>query len=89
VDHLYSLYDALISINVPNDRARAVVDAMERDMSDKLATKADLKHMHELISRDFQVVNARFDHLTHVLTVRLFLAAIGLIPIIVAAQKLL
>jgi hypothetical protein len=54
VDHLYSLYDALISINVPNDRARAVVDAMERDMSDQLATKADLKHMHELLSKDIQ-----------------------------------
>ena len=32
VDYLYSLYDALVSINVPSDKARAVVDAMERDM---------------------------------------------------------
>jgi hypothetical protein len=42
VDYLYSLYDALVSINVPNDKARAVVDAMERDMGTALATKADL-----------------------------------------------
>ena len=30
MDYLYSLYDALLSIHVPNDKARAVVDAMER-----------------------------------------------------------
>lgn len=42
MDYLYSLYDALVSINVPNDRARAVVDAMERDMGTTLATKSDI-----------------------------------------------
>jgi hypothetical protein len=40
--YLYSLYDALVSIDVPADKARAVVDAMERDMSTTLATKTDL-----------------------------------------------
>ncbi len=40
---LYSLYDALVSINVPSDKARAVVDAMERDMTTVLATKGDVK----------------------------------------------
>lgn len=43
MDHLYSLYDALISINVPNEKARAVVDAMERDMAMMIATRADLQ----------------------------------------------
>ncbi len=43
MDFLYSLYDALVSIHVPNDKARAVVDAMERDMGTTLATKADLR----------------------------------------------
>jgi len=42
MDYLYSLYDALVSINVPSDKARAVVDAMERDMGTTLATKQDL-----------------------------------------------
>jgi hypothetical protein len=32
----------LVSINVPNDKARAVVDAMERDMGTTLATKTDV-----------------------------------------------
>jgi len=55
VEHLYSLYDALVSINIPPDRARAVVDAMERDMESKIASKTDLKllqaRMEVLIAR--------------------------------------
>jgi hypothetical protein len=43
------LYDALVSINVPTDKARAVVDAMERDIGTTLATKSDLQLLrHEL-----------------------------------------
>ena len=42
MNYLYSLYDALVSINVPADKARAVVDAMERDMGTTLATKQDM-----------------------------------------------
>ena len=40
---LYSLYDALVSINVQADKARAVVDAMERGMLTQLASKSDLE----------------------------------------------
>jgi hypothetical protein len=43
VDYLYALYDALVTISVPPDKARAVVDAMERDMGTTLATKSDLE----------------------------------------------
>jgi hypothetical protein len=39
---LFSLYDALLGIQVPPDRARAVVEAMEHDMITALATKSDL-----------------------------------------------
>jgi len=42
MNYLYSLYDALVSISVPADKARAVVDAMERDMGTTLATKQDV-----------------------------------------------
>ena len=57
MDYLYSLYDALVSINVPNDKARAVVDAMERDMGTTIATKTDLQMLRQelmssLASRD-------------------------------------
>jgi hypothetical protein len=57
MDYLYSLYDALVSIHVPNDKARAVVDAMERDMGTTIATKTDLQLLRQellssLASRD-------------------------------------
>ena len=54
VDFLYSLYDALVSISVPNDKARAVVDAMERDMATTLATKQDLELLAS--KQDLQVL---------------------------------
>jgi hypothetical protein len=44
---LYSLYDALVSIDVPADKARAVVDAMERDMTTLLATKSDVAMLRQ------------------------------------------
>ena len=47
MDYLYSLYDALVSIHVPNDKARAVVDAMERDMGTTIATKTDLQLLRQ------------------------------------------
>lgn len=67
MDFLYSLYDALVSINVPSDKARAVVDAMERDMATALATKQDLENRFELLRRDmenrFALVDQKFDAL--------------------------
>lgn len=55
---LYSLYDALVSINVPADKARAVVDAMERDMTTLLATKADLSAHQLLTKKDIEAGHA-------------------------------
>jgi putative N-acetylmannosamine-6-phosphate epimerase len=118
---VYSMYDALVSINVPTEKAKAVIDAMEREMMDKVATKSDVEnlrlatkadfdhvrevlskdivalqvateadflHFREVISKDFEVVNGRIDHLTHVLTVRLFGAAAVVIAALAAVQKL-
>jgi phosphopantetheine adenylyltransferase len=50
MNYLYSLYDALVSISVPSDKARAVVDAMERDMSTALATKQDLQLLRQEVT---------------------------------------
>ena len=66
VDFLYSLYDALISINVPTDKARAVVDAMERDMATTLATKQDLQPLATreavlLVKQDVQALEQRME----------------------------
>ena len=52
----YSLYDALVSINVPSDKARAVVDAMERDMGTTLATKQDLEQLRVATKQDLEIL---------------------------------
>ena len=56
VDYLYSLYDALVSIHVPNDKARAVVDAMERDMGATIATKSDLNLLRQELKSDLNLL---------------------------------
>jgi hypothetical protein len=56
MDYLYSLYDALTSINVPTDKARAVVDAMERDMGTTIATKTDLQMMSAASKADLELL---------------------------------
>ncbi len=56
MDYLYSLYDALVTINVPPNKARAVVDAMERDMSTTLATKSDLDLLRVELRQELTLV---------------------------------
>jgi hypothetical protein len=51
-----ALYDALVSINVPSDKARAVVDAMERDMGTTLATKQDLEMLKLATRQDLELL---------------------------------
>jgi hypothetical protein len=89
VENLYALYDALVSINVPNERARAVVDAMERDMFSQLATKADLRHLTELMSKDMQALHQRIDHQTTVMTVRLGAISVTTVGALYTLFKLL
>jgi hypothetical protein len=56
VSYLYSLYDALVSIAVPPDKARAVVDAMEHDMGTTLATKPDLENLRLATRQDLELL---------------------------------
>lgn len=60
MSYLYSLYDALVSINVPSDKARAVVDAMEHDMGTTLATKQDLEMLKQAMEGGFALVDEKF-----------------------------
>lgn len=68
---LYSLYDALVSINVPNDKARAVVDAMERDMGTTLATKSDLQLLRQDLRQEMALMRKDMEILGTSITVRL------------------
>ena len=45
-----ALYDALVSVNIQPERARSVVDALEDEMTNTLATKQDLL----LVKQDMQ-----------------------------------
>jgi len=82
MNYLYSLYDALVSISVPSDKARAVVDAMERDMGTTLATKQDLEILRkdvenrialleQQVKTDFVRLNQKIDTLDLKLTIKL------------------
>ena len=92
MDYLYSLYDALVSINVPNDKARAVVDAMERDMGTTIATKADLQllrsELHQecaLIRKDVEIMATT---LSNNLTLRMGSMLVVAMGLLFAALKL-
>lgn len=61
MDYLYSLYDALVSIDVPSDKARAVVDAMERDMGTTLATKTDLLLLEQKLDARCSAIEQRLE----------------------------
>jgi hypothetical protein len=88
VDYLYSLYDALVSINVPNDKARAVVDAMERDMATTLATKADLQLLTQELRAEIALVRKDMEILSTTMTVRLGSMLMLGLGVLFAALKL-
>jgi hypothetical protein len=61
MDFAISLYDALVAINVPADKAKAVVSALEHDMTTALATKDDLKALSDTMSFRFAAQTTEFD----------------------------
>jgi hypothetical protein len=63
MNYLYSLYDALVSISVPADKARAVVDAMEREMGTTLATKQDLLLLRQELDGRYSLLDQKLDTL--------------------------
>jgi hypothetical protein len=85
-------YDALVSINVPDEKAKAVIDAMEREMMEKIATKADLAHVREILSKDIdrleERVKSQLATLETRLTVRLGTIAVVLNGILFGLLKL-
>lgn len=53
-----NLYDALTSISVPNDKAKAVIDAWEADVQ-QLASKSDLERTEARL--EHSIAELRFD----------------------------
>jgi hypothetical protein len=84
----FTLYDALVSIDVPSEKARAVIDALERDMGSTLATKQDilllkqeLEHFKKEIARDLELLRSS-------MTVRLGSIQVVAAGLLFAALKL-
>ena len=88
MDQLYSRYDALVSINVPTDKARAVVEAMERDMSMVIATKSDLQLLKAELRQDIALVRKDLELLSTTMTVRLGSMLMLGLGVLFAALKL-
>ncbi|MDT3723151.1 hypothetical protein [Pseudomonas oryzihabitans] len=55
-----ALYQALLSIDVAEDKATAVVDALEIEMQTQLATKADLAQLQAATKADFADIKSDF-----------------------------
>ena len=80
-----TFYDALVDANFPPDKARALVQAMEREMFERLATRQDLQALQSTIAQQLLALESR---LKHGLTVRLgtlLTASIGLIVTLLKA----
>ena len=88
MDFLYSLYDALVGINVPFDKARAVVDAMERDMTTSIATKSDVQALQRDIGTLRRDVAKDMELLRSSMTIRLGSMLIVSTTLLFAALKL-
>lgn len=63
MEYPYAVYDALIGIDVPAEKARAVVDAMERDMGTTLATRQDLLMLEQKLEERISAVEQSVAHL--------------------------
>jgi hypothetical protein len=94
-----ALYDALVSIAVPTEKARAVVDAMEREMGATLATKADLLLLRQElreeigqfrqdVNQEFTLVRKEMELLRSSMTVRLGSMQVVAAGLLFAALKL-
>ena len=84
----FSLYDALVSVDVPPDKARAVIDALERDMGATLATKSDVRLLQRDIDQLRRDVERDLELLRSSMTVRLGSIQVVTAGLLFAALKL-
>ncbi|WP_419735700.1 hypothetical protein [Pseudomonas sp. COR18] len=89
-----ALYKALVASNISEQNATAVIDALEKDMTSTLATKADLTELRAELKGDItklQValvkLDAKVDGLNKTLTLRLFMMLAGTATTVLAGMK--
>ena len=83
----FALYQALRSINVTEDKATAVVDALESDMQTQLATKADLADIKADIAKLQATTKADFAQHELKLTIRMGVMISTAVGIMLTALK--
>ncbi|ERT15341.1 hypothetical protein FYM84_11075 [Pseudomonas sp. CAH-1] len=77
-----ALYQALIAINVPDQKANAVIEALENDMHSLLATKADIADLKTELKTEIAQLEVK-------LTLRMGVMLSAAVGVLIAAMKLL
>ncbi|UZE16070.1 hypothetical protein LOY70_19465 [Pseudomonas sp. B21-054] len=75
-----ALYQALMSISVPEQKAHAVIEAMESDMHTLLATKSDLTNLEHRLTAEIAKTDVK-------LTIRMGVMLSATIGILITAMK--
>src|SRR5262245_60941571 len=88
VSFAFSLYDALVGIDVPVEKARAVIDALERDMGASLATKQDIQLLRQELKQEIDLLRKDMELLRSNMTVRLGSIQVVTAGLLFAALKL-
>ncbi|MFB8831255.1 hypothetical protein [Azotobacter salinestris] len=84
-----ALYQALKSIDVSDERATAVVDALEADMQTHLATKADIQALASDIKAVELSTKADIAQLESKLTIRMGVMLSAAVGIMLAGLRLM
>ena len=81
-----ALYQALISINVTEQKANAVIDAMETDMQSLLATKADISALRSELTAELKT---GLSQLVVKMTIRMGVMLSAFAGIVIASMRLM
>jgi len=84
-----ALYQALISINVPEQKANAVIDALETEMLSRLATKADLTAATAELKTEIAHLDTRIAQLDSRITIRMGFMLSAAVGVVIASLKFL
>lgn len=77
-----ALYQALASINVPEQKINAVIEAMESDLNTYLATKVDIANLHNQLQSEISQLEVK-------LTIRMGVMLSAAVGVMMAFMKLM
>ncbi|TKK37243.1 hypothetical protein PflCFBP13517_26405 [Pseudomonas fluorescens] len=77
-----ALYQALMAINVPEQKINAVIDAMESDLNTYLATKVDITNLHNQLQSEISQLEVK-------LTIRMGVMLSAAVGVMMAFMKLM